>query len=401
MTIEKSPPSTEAKPAASSEAKGAKSKSGKADESSQPGGFMAILATLDTEAAPSAALEDAAAFSLGPSSAAVASQVPSTADASCTTTVMDAAALLAQAAQLQPAVPSDTLHATPGQTPVPTEGTLAPALNPFARPAKGLPDAATAPSAPIQVSEGPVAGPRKPIKTQPDFAAMAQLAADAAPANSATPVAVADARTAQMAAKAEAVLSATVAPPALLAAVANAVRREDEGRERSVFKVSAPEGGPAAAAVSSPTGLPSTSVVNATAAASPAELYVAEQVKYWISNDVKNAEMRLDGIGNNPVEVSISMQGNEAHVAFRSDEAQARTVLEAASSHLKDLLQREGLVLSGVSVGTTGLGNAGSQQRREQQGNRQGREVGAAQSVVAQGAAMGQRASGRALDLFV
>jgi flagellar hook-length control protein FliK len=130
-------------------------------------------------------------------------------------------------------------------------------------------------------------------------------------------------------------------------------------------------------------------------------LYVAEQVKYWISNDVKNAEMRLDGIGNNPVEVSISMQGNEARVAFRSDEAQARDVLEAASSHLKDLLQREGLVLSGVSVGTTGSGNAGSQQRREQQGARQAREVAAAQSVASQAATSGPRASGRALDLFV
>ena len=69
MTIEKSPPSTEAKPAASSEAKGAKSKSGKPEEGAQAGGFMAILATLDVEAAPSVALDDSNSPCQGPGSA--------------------------------------------------------------------------------------------------------------------------------------------------------------------------------------------------------------------------------------------------------------------------------------------------------------------------------------------
>ena len=399
MTIEKSPPSTEAKPAASSEAKGAKSKSGKPEEGAQAGGFMAILATLDVEAAPSVALDDSNSPCQGPGSAVPAPLVVNPTDISSLPTAIDAAGLLAQAAQLLPCAPCTGPDLTSSQTTLQPQSPQA--LNPFARSSKGVTDAATAVTLPVQASDGPNVGPRKPIKAQADFAAMGNLVSDSATASPAGANAAVDARAAQMVAKAEAVVAATVAPPALLAALANTVRREDEGRERSVFKANAPEGSPAAVSVSSPLGLPSTSVVNPTVAASPAELYVAEQVKYWISNDVKNAEMRLDGIGNNPVEVSISMQGNEARVAFRSDEAQARDVLEAASSHLKDLLQREGLVLSGVSVGTTGSGNAGSQQRREQQGARQAREVAAAQSVASQAAVSGSRASGRALDLFV
>lgn len=399
MTIEKSPPSTEAKPAASGETKGVKSKSGKPEEGAQAGGFMAILATLDTELAPSAALDESSSPCLGPASAMPAPQVGNPLDMCSVPTAMDAAELLAQAAQLLPAAPCTPPDMTASQTAL--QNTSPQALNPFARPAKGLTDAANPLAIPLPAGEGPATGPRKPMKAQPDFAAMAQLVTDTATASSASASAVADARNAQIVAKAEAVPTVTVAPPALLAAVVSAVRRDDEGRERSALKASAPEGSPAVVSIASPTGLPSTSVVNPTAAASPADLYVAEQVKYWISNDVKNAEMRLDGIGNNPVEVSISMQGNEARVAFRSDEAQARDVLEAASSHLKDLLQREGLVLSGVSVGTTGSGNAGSQQRREQQGARQAREVAAAQSVASEAATSGPRASGRALDLFV
>ena len=105
MTIEKSPPSTEAKPAASGETKGVKSKSGKPEEGAQAGGFMAILATLDTEVAPSAALDESSSPCLGPTSAMPATQVANPLDMCSVPTAMDAAELLAQAAQLLPAAP--------------------------------------------------------------------------------------------------------------------------------------------------------------------------------------------------------------------------------------------------------------------------------------------------------
>jgi flagellar hook-length control protein FliK len=93
-------------------------------------------------------------------------------------------------------------------------------------------------------------------------------------------------------------------------------------------------------------------------------MQVAEQVRYWVSQNVQSAELTLDGLGLSPVQVSISMQGNEAHISFRTDEAATREVLQNAGAHLKDLLQGEGLVLTGVSVDSSGAGQSDRGARR-------------------------------------
>ena len=85
---------------------------------------------------------------------------------------------------------------------------------------------------------------------------------------------------------------------------------------------------------------------------------------YWMSGDLKNAEIKLDGFGESPVEVSISMQGNQTHVAFRTDEMQTRLALEDAGATLKEMLSKEGLDLTGVSVGTSGSGSDGGPNHR-------------------------------------
>lgn len=190
-------------------------------------------------------------------------------------------------------------------------------------------------------------------------------------------------------------------PMATALAMANTlapIRRDESTRERSVFRSTIPDGG-AMAQTYAPTAA-GAQAPGAVEPPVPTDMYVAEKVAYWISNDVQNAEMKLDGIGAEPVEVSIRMQGNEAHIAFRTDEILARSALESASVHLKDLLQREGLVLSGVSVGTSGAGDSGDQERRSRQGLRQS-------VVVSQQPAGGDRIAGAgrasrgALDLFV
>ena len=135
------------------------------------------------------------------------------------------------------------------------------------------------------------------------------------------------------------------------------------------------------------------------------EVQVAEQVKYWISHDVQNAELKLDGLGKDPVQVSISMSGNEANIVFRTDESQARGILENASAHLRDMLGREGLVLAGVSVGTSGGGAAdgsGGGAPRQRGSVRQTTVAPAALPSVASGPRRPSGGnSGRALDLFV
>jgi flagellar hook-length control protein FliK len=177
-------------------------------------------------------------------------------------------------------------------------------------------------------------------------------------------------------------------------------KRDEQNRDRSVFRSNGSEGilagPPAFGAVGS------TPAQFATELPMSTEMFVAEKVAYWISNDIQNAEMKLDGIGLEPVEVSIRMSGNEAHVAFRTDELQARSALENASANLKEMLQREGVVLSGVSVGTSGAGNSGDQERKSRQGSRQQSVVASVTQVRSEhaGTTTG-RVSGSTLDLFV
>jgi len=129
-------------------------------------------------------------------------------------------------------------------------------------------------------------------------------------------------------------------------------------------------------------------------------MMVAEQVNYWIGRDVQNAELKLDGLGEGAVKVNISLIGNEARVEFRTDQADTRQVLEGAVSHLKDLLGSEGLILSSVSVGTSGSGGAESREGRPHQPSRQA-VVAVPQASAADAATRPARLSGRTVDLFV
>ncbi len=139
--------------------------------------------------------------------------------------------------------------------------------------------------------------------------------------------------------------------------------------------------------------------VVAGAATASADGQYAEQVSYWISQDVQKAEMTLDGLGANPVEVSISMQGKEATVVFRSDEALTREALANASSQLQDAMSRQGVVLSGVSVGTS---NSGDSQRQGSGGKPSGWKVGTVEAAAEPAPSISRiGSSGRSIDLFV
>ncbi|WP_232829087.1 flagellar hook-length control protein FliK [Simplicispira lacusdiani] len=133
----------------------------------------------------------------------------------------------------------------------------------------------------------------------------------------------------------------------------------------------------------------------------PTEDAVAEQVAFWVHQNIQNAELTVKHDGK-PVEVSVSLTGNEAHVAFRSDQAQTRDLLDASVSQLRDLLHQEGLVLSGVSVGDS---SAQSREGGAQQGQREVPRN--AQVTVPAVAGAQQRSSGvdvlsdRAVDLFI
>ena len=131
-----------------------------------------------------------------------------------------------------------------------------------------------------------------------------------------------------------------------------------------------------------------------------AEDAVAEQVAYWVHQNIQNARMTVKHDGQ-PVEVSVSLTGNEAHVAFGSDEVQTRELLDGSVAQLRDMLRQEGLVLSGVTVGESGRrqGDEGASSGNPKNAPRQAQVVVPAVDVQPAGRARVQ--GDRAVDIFV
>lgn len=131
-----------------------------------------------------------------------------------------------------------------------------------------------------------------------------------------------------------------------------------------------------------------------------AEDALAEQVTYWVNQKTQNAEMTLTRDGQ-PVEVSVSLSGNEAHVTFRSDQEQTRQMLDDGMAQLSDMLRGQGLILSGASVGTSardGQSRGGEAQQGTDSRTGQARVVAADSTTERKPAGVDGR---RALDVFV
>lgn len=223
---------------------------------------------------------------------------------------------------------------------------------------------------------------------------------------SAVAATVADARALQQAARVDLVASEPALSGALVSSeIGDALLKP---AQRSGNKFSVLPGGGGLEGAWGHQALPAGSRVNASVVPAGAsthsfESMVADTVSYWVTQGVQNAELKLDGFGGEPVEVKISLKGDQAHIGFRTDQPEIRQMLEGALAHLKEALKSEGLVLSGVSVGASGQNGAGAQEQRNRPDMRQ---TGLA-SLLTTGPALtpGQPrvnlAVGRALDLFV
>ncbi len=385
MTIESSPkPAAAPKASSNADTRAAKSRGGPdAADSSQGQGFNAILSSVSDVA--DGAPADASVGTAPDSDAGVGQEV--TVDDQKTAAVADQASLLAQSQQ----VPTVAVPGVNGEVPAPVAGSAN-------RPAGARPDARAE-------SDLSVAGATE-SKTRGLQRALAPARADksAAGADSQNAVTPAAHEAPQQDIKLFAAMEAqrnlqnSKEPTLALASAAVSAGPERKGEERSIFSKSSTDSTYAGATSSAtaPDFAPQVST-DPTLVADPQP---AESVKYWISQDVQNAELQLDGLGDKPVEVSISMHGNAAHVAFRSDEAVTRGALETAGSHLKDMMQREGVVLSGVSVGTSGSNDGRGGQARPRQGVKVANVVPALPAGVDAVRRSGT-ASGRSVDLFV
>ena len=85
------------------------------------------------------------------------------------------------------------------------------------------------------------------------------------------------------------------------------------------------------------------------AAPAEREQEVSEQVAFWVHQKVQNASLSIQHEGK-PIQVQVQLSGQEAHVRFAADDEQARQLLADGEAQLRELLQAQGLNLSGVSV---------------------------------------------------
>jgi flagellar hook-length control protein FliK len=134
--------------------------------------------------------------------------------------------------------------------------------------------------------------------------------------------------------------------------------------------------------------------------AAAASTAVADTVSHWASQGVQSASLQLDGFGDEPVEVRISVNGDMAQVDFRTNQPEVRQAIEGAASQLKDLMSGQGLQLTGLSIGTSARGGT---PYKDPQPTSDTRKVTLVKSEVVETARVrgANPAVGQSLDLFV
>ncbi|WP_439517880.1 flagellar hook-length control protein FliK [Hydrogenophaga sp.] len=124
-------------------------------------------------------------------------------------------------------------------------------------------------------------------------------------------------------------------------------------------------------------------------------------VSHWGTQHLRHASLRVGESGADAIDIQLSMKGQEVQVAFQSDNAEARASLrEGASDALAELLQRSGIQLGHVSVGSQGQQGGGSSPHTPTVSR--GDLVGRAETPPPAPATPTPRADGsQPLDLFV
>lgn len=128
---------------------------------------------------------------------------------------------------------------------------------------------------------------------------------------------------------------------------------------------------------------------------------VADRVTWLGQARQPSAELHLNPPNLGPVEVHVTMQGEQATVSFFSAHAPVREALQAAAPRLSEAFAAAGLSLGNVSVGADS--NSGRDNRGQEQGR--SRRASDQDSSIASAAAPAGRWTGaiggmRAVDLF-
>lgn len=127
---------------------------------------------------------------------------------------------------------------------------------------------------------------------------------------------------------------------------------------------------------------------------------VADRVTWMTQARQPAAELHLNPPNLGPVEVRVSMQGDQATVSFFSPHAPVREALQAATPRLTEAFAASGISLGNVSVGADSQSGQDSG-RRDQGRQRRSTEDGAPIAAVAAAGRWSSAIGGmRAVDLF-
>ena len=98
----------------------------------------------------------------------------------------------------------------------------------------------------------------------------------------------------------------------------------------------------------------------------PAAAEPEAEMSFWMQARQQRAELVLDRDGS-PVRVQVMLEGNTAHITFRSDEAATRAQLDEGLAQLRDMLTAQGMEVAEVQVraGNDGMAD-GSSERNDQ-----------------------------------
>jgi len=98
---------------------------------------------------------------------------------------------------------------------------------------------------------------------------------------------------------------------------------------------------------------------------------VAQRVSMMLGRQEQRLEMQLNPPNLGPMEVRLSLGGEQASVVFASQHAAVREALAAATPRLTALLADQGIVLANVQVASDSLNQQHFQQAYQQQDGRQ------------------------------
>lgn len=91
---------------------------------------------------------------------------------------------------------------------------------------------------------------------------------------------------------------------------------------------------------------------------------LGSQISFWAAGQTRKASLMLHAGLREAMEVDVSLQGDKAELAFRTDDLQTREALRAhAHTLLADMLSRAGLGLESLSVGGRDAGQSGESSR--------------------------------------